>query len=72
MSISSRLQAIVRAHRAHRTEMESKNYDHCTPGNQSSHSRRVTIGQAKADRLRIKNLRRAENGLPPKATYAEI
>lgn len=31
-----------------------------------------TIGMLKAERLRIKNMRRAESGLPPKATYAEI
>ena len=33
---------------------------------------RVTIGGAKAERLRKKNERRATNGLPPKATYTEI
>ena len=33
---------------------------------------RVTLGGAKAERLRKKNERRATNGLPPKATYAEI
>lgn len=31
-----------------------------------------TILMVKADRLRVKNMRRAEAGLPPKATYAEI
>lgn len=31
-----------------------------------------TIGMVKAERLCLKNARRAECGLPPKATYAEI
>lgn len=31
-----------------------------------------TVGDMKADRLRVKNDRRAKAGLPPKATYAEI
>lgn len=48
------------------------NYDHYQISPQSKHAQRVTIGQAKAQRLRIKNLRRAENGLPPKARYSEI
>jgi hypothetical protein len=51
---------------------ESNNHDHLQPHYQSFHSRKVTIGMLKAERLRIKNMRRAECGLPPKATYAEI
>ena len=31
-----------------------------------------TVGDMKAERLAIKNERRAKHGLPPKATYAEI
>ncbi len=51
---------------------ESKNYDHLQPHNQSGHSEKVSIGMLKAARLRIKNMRRAECGLPPKKTYSEI
>lgn len=72
MNITKRLEAIKRAHRARTDIKDIKNYDHCGPGRQSAHSQHVTIGGLKADRLRIKNLRRAENGLPPKASYAEI
>ena len=69
MSITDKLEAIKASHRAKR---ELKSYDHCRPSSQSSHSCVITIGNLKAERLRIKNMRRAENGLPPKATYAEI
>jgi len=70
MNITDKLEAIKAKHRAKR---EIKTYDHCRI---YPHNNRpvqvVTIGQAKAQRLRVKNLRRADNGLPPKATYAEI
>ena len=49
-----------------------KSYDKYQPHQQSAHSRKVTIGHLKAERLLIKNIRRQQNGLPPKATYAEI
>lgn len=59
-------------HRARRAELRRqeplKNYDHYRIQRHGN----KTIGMVKADRLRIKNMRRAENGLPPKATYAEI
>ena len=72
MNITKRIAEIKAANIA-RTEIKDiKNYDHCRPGRQSSHSMTVTIGDLKAERLRMKNLRRAENGLPPKASYAEI
>lgn len=69
MNITKRL-AEIRA--AHIAKKSTTNYDHCRPHAQSPHSENVTIGYLKAERLRIKNLRRAENGLPPKASYAEI
>lgn len=47
-------------------------YDKLIPHQFSGHARRVTIGDLKKQRLTIKNMRRAENGLPPKASYAEI
>lgn len=34
--------------------------------------RPVTVGTAKAERLRVKNERRAVHGLPPIADYASI
>ena len=49
-----------------------KSYDKYQANKQSKHSRKVTIGHLKAQRLIIKNIRRAKNGLPPKSTYAEI
>jgi hypothetical protein len=69
MNIIKRL-AEIKA--AHISRTSTKNYDHCKPHAQSSHTENVTIGYLKSERLRIKNMRRAENGLPPKATYAEI
>lgn len=68
MNITERLQAIKERYRS----TKNNNYDHLSPHYQSRHSQRVTIGSLKAERLRIKNMRRAENSLPPKATYAEI
>ena len=49
-----------------------KNYDNHLINRQSKHSRPISIGMLKAERLRIKNMRRAENGLAPKPTYAAI
>lgn len=49
-----------------------KNYDHFLVHKQSAHAKRVRIGDAKAERLRVKNERRAKAGLPPKKSYAEI
>lgn len=72
MNITHQLQRIKDRHQENLKNREVKNYDHCRPHAQAAHSENVTIGYLKADRLRIKNLRRAENGLPPKASYAEI
>lgn len=55
-----------------RRAMPYRTYENARLNRQSSHSAPVSVGQAKAQRLRIKNMRRADNGLPPKATYAEI
>jgi hypothetical protein len=50
-----------------RFKSKPANFDHLRANRKSP-----TIGQLKAERLQIKNMRRAENGMPPKATYAEI
>jgi hypothetical protein len=47
-------------------------YDKLIPHSFSDHSRKMRIGQLKAERLRVKNDRRAKHGLPPKAHYSEI
>lgn len=47
-------------------------YDNYIPHAFSAHARRVTIGNMKTQRLAMKNMRRAENGLPPKKSYSEI
>lgn len=47
-------------------------YDKLLPHRFSDHARRVTIGDLKKQRLAMKNMRRAEHGLPPKTSYAEI
>ena len=49
-----------------------KNVDNYLPHSFSEHSRKLNIGMLKAERLRVKNERRARNGLPPIKTYAEI
>jgi hypothetical protein len=49
-----------------------KDYSKYRVNQQSRHSTPVTVARIKADRLAIKNKRRAQNGLPPKASYAEI
>ena len=54
------------------TEISTIKYDKLLPHQFSGHARRVTIGDLKKQRLAIKNMRRAVNGLPPKASYAEI
>ena len=48
------------------------NYDKHLPHRFSGHARKINIGQLKAERLRVKNERRAKHGLPPKAYYSEI
>ena len=65
MSITEKLQAVKTAYL---NRKPIKSYDHYRIQRRSN----VTIGMVKSERLRMKNLRRAENGLPPKATYAEI
>ena len=40
-------------------------WDYALPHRQSEHSKHVTVGQLKAERLRVRNERRAANGLPP-------
>lgn len=47
------------------------NYDHYALYKRPGH-RTVTIAMLKAHRLRMKNIRRAANGLTPKQTYSEI
>lgn len=61
MNIPERIQAL-------KDRFKAKTYDHLRPNRGCN----KVIGMLKAERLRIKNLRRAENGLPPKNTYAEI
>jgi hypothetical protein len=62
----------IPGYRAHAVELRRKQpfnrYNHFRVSRRSS----KTIGMVKSDRLRVKNMRRAEAGLPPKATYAEI
>lgn len=65
IDITKKLAAIKARYKESR---QCKNYDHY----RIQRNANKTIGMVKADRLRIKNMRRAENGLPPKATYAEI
>jgi len=48
------------------------NYDRLLPHAFSEHSRKIRIGQLKAERLLVKNERRAKHGLPPKVHYSEI
>lgn len=48
------------------------NCDKLLPHAFSDHSRKIRIGQLKAERLRVKNDRRAKHGLPAKAHYFEI
>ena len=64
MSITDNIKSTIEKYKQRR---ELKNYDHL-PANAKSPS----IGRLKLQRLRIKNMRRVQNGLPPKATYAEI
>jgi hypothetical protein len=62
----------IQSYRAKRAELNRQRkiaeYDHLRL-NRSCHK---TIGQIKAERLSMKNSRRAANGLPPKTSYAEI
>lgn len=51
---------------------EPSNYDGFQPHRQSDHGHKITVGHLKAERLRVKNMRRAQNGLPPVKSYAEI
>lgn len=48
------------------------NYDKHLPHRFTDHSRKLTIGKLKVERLRVKNERRAKHGLPPFTSYAEI
>ncbi len=48
--------------------MPLTNYDHY----RLYRGTRKTVGDMKAERLRVKNERRAKAGLPPKASYSEI
>lgn len=54
------------------TKLCMKDYSNYLIRKFSDHARRVTVAEAKAVRLRVRNIRRKKNGLPPKATYAEI
>lgn len=47
-------------------------YDNHMPHAFSNHARRWSIGMLKKVRLAVKNERRAQHGLPPRKTYAEI
>lgn len=47
-------------------------YDKLIPHRFSDHARLWNIAMLKAQRLTIKNARRALHGLPPKKTYAEV
>lgn len=47
-------------------------YDKQLPHPFSDHSRKVRIGQLKAERLLVKNERRAKHGLPPRKSYSDI
>lgn len=47
-------------------------YDKHLPHAFSNRARLVTIGRLKAERLRVKNERRAKHGLPPLKSYSEI
>jgi len=57
----------TRSARKERNRAASKpvNFDGALPHRQSAHSKHVTVGQLKAERLRVRNERRAANGLPP-------
>lgn len=46
--------------------------DKYSPHQQSLRSTHVTIESLKAERFRVKNIRRQANGQPPKKTYSEI
>lgn len=47
-------------------------YDSNLPHRQSKHSEHVTVGALKAERLVVRNERRAANGLPPITNYAQV
>jgi hypothetical protein len=49
-----------------------KDYSKYLVNKQSKHSRKITVAMIQAERLRVKNERRAKNGLPPKQSYAAI
>ena len=51
------------------TKVQINPYDAMLPSKQSKHSRHVTVGDLKAERLRVRNERRAANGLPPVDKY---
>lgn len=72
MNIPKTIADLRAAYRRRAEQARCNNYDHIRPSRQTAHSTLVTIGDLKAQRLRIKNSRRAMNGLPPKLTYAEI
>ena len=65
-------QAARKACRQSARRGEAVEYDYAGPHAQSDHSQHVTFGYLKAERLLMKNMRRAKAGLPPKATYAHI
>jgi len=64
MSITDKIKSTIDAYKQRR---DLNTYDHLRLIKNGP-----TIGHIKAERLRIKNMRRAECGLPPKSTYAEI
>ena len=47
-------------------------FDNHLPHHFTDHSRKMTIGKLKAERLRVKNERRAKHGLPPFTSYSQI
>lgn len=64
MSITDNIKSTIEKYKQRR---ELKSCDHLR-----ANAKSPFIGQMKAQRLRIKNMRRAQNGLPPKANYAKI
>ena len=67
MSTDTPHQPYIRAARTEYNRAASKpiNFDAALPHRQSDHSKHHTVGQVKAERLRVRNERRAANGLPP-------
>lgn len=50
-----------------------KNYDKAkVPAPWGKHGATLTIGEVKAERLRVKNARREVNGLQPLKSYAQL